>query len=80
MDQHYNWGDSTFENRCGESLNLAVNLVADVLHKFYSDVIVPEFPSIPVLVLLMFSTLAIAIVCRKSLINRDGSKSILFSS
>jgi hypothetical protein len=37
MDQNYNWSNSTFKNRCGESLNLAVNLVADVLHKFYLD-------------------------------------------
>lgn len=32
MDQNYNWSDPTFESRCGESLNLAVNAVADVLH------------------------------------------------
>jgi hypothetical protein len=35
MDQHCNWGDVTFRNRCGESLSLAVNLIADVLHSFY---------------------------------------------
>jgi hypothetical protein len=38
MYQHYNlsdpWSDQTFENRCGESLNLATNLIADVLHTF----------------------------------------------
>jgi hypothetical protein len=38
MDENYNWSDSTFKNRCGESLNFAVNLVADVLHTFYLDV------------------------------------------
>ena len=38
MDENYNWSDSTFKNRCGESLNLAVNLIADVLHTFYLDV------------------------------------------
>jgi hypothetical protein len=38
MDQNYNWTNPTFENRCGESLNLAVNLIADVLHTFYVDV------------------------------------------
>jgi hypothetical protein len=37
MDQNYNWGNLTFKNRCGESLNLAVNLVADVLHTFYLE-------------------------------------------
>jgi len=37
MDQNYDWGNSTFMNRCGESLNLAVNLIADVLHTFYLE-------------------------------------------
>ncbi|MEM3699843.1 MAG: C39 family peptidase [Candidatus Bathyarchaeia archaeon] len=37
MDQNYNWSDTTFKNRCGESLNLAVNLIADVLHTFYLE-------------------------------------------
>jgi uncharacterized protein YvpB len=37
MDQNYNWSNSTFKNRCGESLNLAVNLIADVLHTFYLE-------------------------------------------
>jgi hypothetical protein len=38
MDSHYNWSDTRFRNRCGKSLNLAVNLVADVLHTFYLEV------------------------------------------
>jgi len=38
MDNNYNWSDSTFLNRCGESLNLAVNLVADVLHTFAMEI------------------------------------------
>ena len=37
MDENYDWSDSTFLNRCGESLNLAVNLVADVLHTLASE-------------------------------------------
>jgi len=32
MDQNYNWNNQTFKNRAGESLNLAVNQLADVLH------------------------------------------------
>jgi len=32
MNENYNWSNSTFRNRAGESLNLAVNCVADVLH------------------------------------------------
>jgi hypothetical protein len=36
MDQHYDdWGNLTFRNRAGASLNLAVNYVTDVLHTLY---------------------------------------------
>jgi hypothetical protein len=35
MDTNYNWSNPTFVNRCGESLNLAVNTVTDVLHTLY---------------------------------------------
>ncbi|MDH5770687.1 MAG: C39 family peptidase, partial [Candidatus Bathyarchaeota archaeon] len=38
MDQNYNWSNPTFGNRCGESLNLAVNLIADVLNTFCLEV------------------------------------------
>jgi len=41
MDQNYNWSNPTFKNRCGESLNLAVNYLADVLHTFYLEVVLP---------------------------------------
>ena len=37
MDQNYNWSDPVFKNRCGESLNLAVNYLTDVLHTLYSE-------------------------------------------
>jgi uncharacterized protein YvpB len=37
MDQNYNWSNPIFKNRCGESLNLAVNLITDVLHTFFSE-------------------------------------------
>jgi len=36
-DQNYDWGDPTFLNRCGESLNLAVNYLADVLHTLHFE-------------------------------------------
>jgi hypothetical protein len=45
MDQNYNWSDAAFKSRSGESLNLAVNLIAGVLHSFYTEAIIPEFPS-----------------------------------
>ncbi len=35
MDTNYNWNNPTFSGRCGQSLNLAVNTVADVLHTLY---------------------------------------------
>ena len=37
MDQNYNWSNPTFRDRCGESLNLAVNYIADVLHSLYVE-------------------------------------------
>ncbi|MCJ7430991.1 hypothetical protein MUO83_07255, partial [Candidatus Bathyarchaeota archaeon] len=43
-----------------ESLNLAVNLVADVLHTFYVDVVVPEFTPVAILpILVILATLAV---------------------
>jgi len=35
MDALYDWSNPTFKNRVGESLNLAVNCVTDVLHTLY---------------------------------------------
>jgi hypothetical protein len=57
MDQNYNWSDPTFKNRCGESLNLAVNVVADVLHTFAIEAEVPEIP--PRLILPLFAAIAL---------------------
>jgi parallel beta-helix repeat protein len=37
MDQNYDWSNSIFKDRAGESLNLAVNYLADVLHTLYQD-------------------------------------------
>jgi len=67
MDQHYDWSDSTFKNRCGESLNLAVNLIADVLHSFYTEAIIPEFPTWIILPLLIVITLLVVAMKKKSL-------------
>lgn len=35
MDTNYNWSNPTFLNRSGESLNLAVNYLTDILHSLY---------------------------------------------
>ncbi len=37
MNANYDWSSRSFKDRCGESLNLAVNAVADVLHTLYMD-------------------------------------------
>ncbi len=37
MEENYDWGNPAFTDRCGESLNSAVNYVADVLHSLYVD-------------------------------------------
>jgi hypothetical protein len=60
MNQSYNWDNPAFVNRCGESLDLAVNLIADVLHTFYLEAAIPEFPSIIMLPLfIVIATLAV---------------------
>jgi hypothetical protein len=35
MDDNYDWNNPTFKNRCGDSLNLAMNHLIDVLHSLY---------------------------------------------
>jgi hypothetical protein len=37
MDQNYDWSNPTFKNRAGESINLAVNLIADTLYTLYME-------------------------------------------
>lgn len=46
MDRNYDWNNLVFRNRCGDSLNLAVNLVTDVLHTFYLAVSSPSTATI----------------------------------
>ena len=48
MDQNYNWNDSTFKNRAGESLNLAVNTIADVLHTLATESTTEATPPEPI--------------------------------
>lgn len=65
MHQNYNWTNPVFKDRCGESLNLAVNHVADVLHSFYVQVIIPEFPSFILLPFFMLASLLVGLVYRR---------------
>jgi hypothetical protein len=67
MDTHYNWSDAAFKNRSGESLNLATNLIADVLHSFYTEAIIPEFPAWVTLPILIIATLFAIAVKKKDL-------------
>jgi len=67
MDTHYNWSDVEFVNRAGESVNLAVNAVADVLHSFYSGAVVPEFPSSILTAISLMLGLSVAVFARNCL-------------
>jgi hypothetical protein len=62
MDQHYDWSDSGFRSRVGESLNKAVNLLADVLYGLWlaAGQPIPEF-EIP-LVSLVLGVAAVFVV------------------
>jgi hypothetical protein len=72
MDANYNWSNPTFAARSSESLNLAVNVVADVLHTLYVEShpnVTPEFPATEILALLMTTILLTAVVYRKTGLN-----------
>ncbi len=72
MDQNYDWSNQTFSNRCGQSLNLAVNTVADVLHTLYLEAEpsptppVPESPTMMVLSLIMLSAVSLAVTYKRT--------------
>jgi hypothetical protein len=70
MDQNYDWSNTTFRNRAGESLNLAVNYLTDVLHTLYIQFI-PEFPRILILPLFTFVTLGAVVLARRRTAHRD---------
>lgn len=48
MDSNYDWSSTAFSNSCGESLNFAVNTVADVLHTLYLEAYPPTSTTAPV--------------------------------
>lgn len=74
MDENYDWGNPIFKDRCGESLNLAVNILADVLHTLYIQ-IVPEFPNEMLLSLLAFTILVVVLIVQKRANHHHGRKS-----
>ncbi len=56
MDDNYNWSNLDVQMQAGESLNLAVNMLADVLYTFSTVRTIPEFPNT-----FIFTTLFLAI-------------------
>ncbi|MGQ9624292.1 MAG: zinc dependent phospholipase C family protein [Candidatus Bathycorpusculaceae bacterium] len=66
MDQNYNWSNAVFKNRCIESINLAVNLLADVLHTFYMQEVIPEYKPYLILPTLILITIILAICKQRS--------------
>ena len=74
MDQHYGWSNSEFRSRVGESLNLAVNYLADVLHGFWlaSGQPIPEF-SMPLMILIV-AIIAAYCTSRTGLDGTENSK------
>jgi hypothetical protein len=72
MDKHYNWNDATFKNRAGESLNLAVNAVADVLHNFGAEMGIPELTSSTLLAILLLLTLPVAVLLKRKSIAKKA--------
>jgi hypothetical protein len=47
MDQNYNRSNPIFKNRVGDALNLAVNTLADVLHKLANESTTEPIPTEP---------------------------------
>jgi hypothetical protein len=80
MNLNYNWSNPTYVARCGESLNVAVNAVADVLHTLYQEAtlspsptpLVPEFPEV-FAVTVMLIIMATTFVFKKSSKHERGN-------
>lgn len=46
MDDNYDWSNNYFKSRCGESLNLVVNVISSLLHNFYKyNISTPSQPT-----------------------------------
>jgi hypothetical protein len=68
MNNSYSTSNPTYWNRAGESLNFAVNAIADVLHTLYveSGNAVPEYPSTLVLSVVILLTTGVVVVYIKT--------------
>jgi len=74
MDQNYNWSNPAFKNRCGESLNLAVNIIADVLHTLWLEAgkPIPELNLNAITALVFILMTGAVIVSRRRLLRLRG--------
>ena len=74
MDQNYDWSNPKFKNRCGESLNLAVNIIADVLHTLWLEAgkPIPELNPNAITALVFILITATVIVSRRRLLRLHG--------
>jgi hypothetical protein len=64
MDDNYNPGISSYQERIGESLNLAVNLVADIIYSISVAANIPEFTK-PDMVLIVMLALAVVVIRKR---------------
>lgn len=66
MDQNYDWTDPRFKDRAGESINLAVNLLADVLHTLSQQSPRNEYSVVPYIVLgVAIVVIAVVVIYRR---------------
>jgi hypothetical protein len=77
MDRNYNWDDRTFRERVGESLNLAINYLADVLYTLYMQS-QPNYP-FPAKVLVTFSAIGLSPDALGTILRVDGVNYSYFS-
>jgi hypothetical protein len=73
MNENYNWSNPVFLSRAGDSLNLAANVLADTLHTLFwasNTAIIPEFPSVQMVVVLIIFTLSGILLLRRGSLKR----------
>ena len=73
MDSSYDWSNQAFKDRAGQSLNNAVNAVADALHSAFiaGGSPIPEFPQIS-LPLVLASSATVALLLERRLRQADS--------
>lgn len=76
MDTNYNWSDPDFKNRCGESLNFATNIIADVLYTFSTTKTIPELSTkfVGITLILTITTISTCIHIKNYYYNKKNKK------